>query len=296
MKETYTVSELQTTLDALRGIFDFVRVVDPVKNVVLDFSDGILKAIADKQPCHTLWHKGQPCTNCSSLCALNGKGRKTKFEYIHNDIYNIVSKYILVDGQAFVLEIVSRISDELLLDASGQNEFLAQVKQHNSAIYTDPLTGAYNRRFLMENRHLIQKSGSFLAMADIDRFKQVNDSYGHDAGDAVLIMLVKYINSSIRSNGRDLLFRYGGDEFLLLMNGISYEVFTRRITKLLSGIRSVSFKEYTGLRVTLSIGGVSKAEKPDAPYEELIRIADQRMYEAKAAGGNCLIIAPAGEK
>lgn len=97
-----------------------------------------------------------------------------------------MSKYVLVDEQPYMLEMVSRVTDETLFAAYGKSEFVNTIEGLNKKLYTDPLTGAYNRRYYNDQLCGLLSAANSFALVDVDRFKQVNDSFGHPAGDLAL--------------------------------------------------------------------------------------------------------------
>lgn len=149
----------------------------------------------------------------------------------------------------------------------------------------DNLVSCYNRRYGLEllDRQMKlshrSKSPLLLAFLDIDRFKPINDTYGHDEGDLVLKEVVKLFKSTLREV--DIISRMGGDEFLIIFPDNSLKeapLIKERLNKDLIKINQTPKKPY---QIELSIGFSEYA--PDAPLamDELIRIADQRMYEEK---------------
>lgn len=110
---------------------------------------------------------------------------------------------------------------------------------------------------------------------DVNRFKQVNDTYGHPAGDVVLRDIASAIRSCIRNT--DILIRYGGDEFLLLFPKMSEKYMAEKNKKIKEAVESIVLTEYPGLHLSVSIGGVCGVH----PITEAIRQADQLMYENK---------------
>lgn len=154
---------------------------------------------------------------------------------------------------------------------------------------TDPLTGLLNRRAFLE-RLLYEKSrfdrhgGSLaLIMADVDHFKQVNDQYGHDAGDYILRRVSKILQTRMRIT--DVLCRWGGEEFILMLAGIQ-EVDARFVAEKVRSIVEAEFFTFEGsdIPVTMSFG-VAYFEKGMA-VEQCIQLADQRLYYSKKNGRN----------
>lgn len=163
-------------------------------------------------------------------------------------------------------------------------------KLERDLITTDHLTGAYNRRFYDElsnrewNRFKRYKSGYSVTLFDIDFFKNINDTYGHDIGDQVLINLVRNIQGIIRDT--DFLIRMGGEEFLVFMPDTLEDdalIIANRINKSVAQ-NSMDLGEHT-LVVTVS-AGVSCIRDNDNSVEEIYKRADVALYNAKKEGRN----------
>jgi diguanylate cyclase (GGDEF)-like protein len=158
----------------------------------------------------------------------------------------------------------------------------------------DPLTGLHNRRFLNEmleqSIQQAKRRGAHLCvlMIDIDLFKNFNDSYGHHAGDALLLALAELLRSQTRNS--DISCRYGGEEFLLVLSNTSLETATRRAEELRSSFtkNEIKFGEQQ-LNATISIG-VAAFPEHGTKADELIIRADQALYDAKEAGRNRIAI------
>ncbi len=153
-----------------------------------------------------------------------------------------------------------------------------------SASRTDPLTGAFNRRHFetaapARLARAIAEGGSLsLALVDIDHFKQVNDTQGHQAGDLALKRVVNALLASIRPS--DEVFRYGGDEFVILSGGLAEEDLPRYAERLR---RAVAGSGGASQPLTASIG-IASFPADAATFDALLRKADMRLYEAKDLG------------
>lgn len=164
-------------------------------------------------------------------------------------------------------------------------EFLAKTRLIEMS-YTDQLTKVSSRnRLFSEFARWKRVCGRrhrpiSLSLFDIDRFKSVNDRYGHMAADHVLVELAGLVQSHLRS--ADLLVRWGGDEFVILLPGMNLE----NAARILESIRGAVEKKYfTGeIRITCSFGAAQLEE--DSTLDSLIRKADDRMYAGKKQGGN----------
>ena len=158
----------------------------------------------------------------------------------------------------------------------------------------DALTRLLNRKFLpvvmsKEVLYSRQSGHSFaVLLLDVDHFKQINDTHGHDAGDQVLQQLAGLLNSNTR--GGDYAFRHGGEEFLVLLVDITPDKAMQVAEGLRQRISSEPFKlsNQQSLRVTASIGVAVHDGHPD--YQRLLRRADQALYQAKHRGRNCCVL------
>jgi len=162
----------------------------------------------------------------------------------------------------------------------------------------DPLTVLWNRRailgFLEREIERQQRNGIPLAvmMADVDHFKRVNDTHGHLVGDEVLREVTRRLTSSLRSY--DLVGRYGGEEFLIILPGCNPADLAVSAERLRSAIADCPFETSAGsIPVTLSLGCVSTPENSEVfeDCESLVRQADTALYAAKAGGRNRVVVA-----
>jgi two-component system cell cycle response regulator len=159
---------------------------------------------------------------------------------------------------------------------------------------TDPLTGLHNRGYMTRHLDTLMKNAgpgkpiSFLIM-DIDFFKSVNDTHGHDIGDEVLREFASRVSANVR--GIDLACRYGGEEFVVVMPDTELDHAHRIAERIRLHVAGSPFRVLDGeelLTVTISIGvaaSLGEADRPDA----LVKRADEAMYEAKAMGRNRVI-------
>lgn len=163
-------------------------------------------------------------------------------------------------------------------------------KQLETEINIDPLTKAYSRKY--GTKELMRAFGEFhmngsspvIMMLDIDNFKRINDSCGHDAGDRVLKEVVNTISKSIRSS--DKLIRWGGDEFVGIFYGSKEEDAAYFGSKILAAVSSLEIPAGNEtLNPTLSIG-ISYFKDRDENFSDVLKRADQAMYQSKNAGRN----------
>ncbi len=159
----------------------------------------------------------------------------------------------------------------------------------------DPLTGLYNRRYMDERidqefqRCKRHSHPITIAMLDIDYFKKVNDTYGHDMGDEVLKVFAHELKSRLRKS--DIVSRYGGEEFVVALPETSIENAFIVLNKIRISISELTFRSEEGaeFRITFS-GGLSggKIESESSPAD-ILKIADKNLYEAKHTGRNQIL-------
>jgi diguanylate cyclase (GGDEF)-like protein len=206
---------------------------------------------------------------------------------------------LLVLGIVYYLvfrTIAERARAEAELRAMGE-QLKASMQTLAELSITDALTGLYNRRYLDETlrRELLRAERAKLPVAvimlDVDHFKRFNDTYGHDAGDAVLRSLAGLMQKHAR--GGDILCRYGGEEFAMIMPEMSCAAAAQRAERLLEATRLLTV-EHGGRplgRVTLS-AGVALFPDHGAEGPALLQAADSALYAAKKAGRDRVVVAP----
>ncbi|MBQ2560795.1 MAG: diguanylate cyclase [Fibrobacter sp.] len=158
----------------------------------------------------------------------------------------------------------------------------------------DPLTGLLNRQAFMDRSagELVfarrNNTSVNIVMVDVDDFKHVNDTWGHQCGDLILREVARLLNDEMRDS--DLLARYGGEEFLILMSGITFEDAKKRAEKLRSTIERHIFSWMDAVvPVTISLGLSSRQGTDIAQISELIAESDKRLYTAKGTGKNRVV-------
>ena len=270
-----TAQELEQMIAQMEKIFTVVRILDKDLLHKMDVRNGELRSEDCK--CYSFWEKGKNCENCVAQRALAMKGQCTKLEFIGLKMYQVIAKYLEVDGVPCVVEMISCLDDETLLDAEGRETLVKKFAHYRRELYTDALTGSYNRRYF-EDQLKEQRMDAGIAMIDLDDLKTHNDIYGHVAGDKVLVTVSAAIISCVRKTDR--LVRYGGDEFLLVMPGISPEAFVEKLHRIQNVIRSMSVEGYPQLKLSVSIGGM--LTNGEAVGKAMCR-ADEYMYQAKTS-------------
>ena len=225
--------------------------------------------------CYDFWKKNKPCENCTSMKAYAEKKQKTKLEFLDADVFLVISRYLEIDDEACVMELVKHLENDTLIDTDGRDKLVGKLKGYQDKLYIDPVTGVYNRRYFEDEIRNMQNSAG-VAMIDLDDFKLYNDIYGHDMGDQVLCIVADVIKNCIRKT--DKLIRYGGDEFLLILSDMVRGTLRGKLLQIQEAIENATIPNCSRLKLTVSIGGVISE---DGQIDEAIAKADQLMYKAK---------------
>ena len=270
-----TQQESEVMIKELSKVFDVVRLLDEETLETGNITD-VTDAEGFPCKCYSFWKKGNNCKNCTSREAFRKKNEQLKLEYLDANIYQVISKYVEIDGKPYVMELINQMNADAVMDEDGRNELIKQLSGYNRELYTDALTGIYNRRYY-EERIRNSNMSAGVAMIDLDDFKIYNDTFGHDAGDLVLTTVVGIIKDNIRRT--DMLIRMGGDEFLLVMPDIGEQAFADKLNQIQEKVHSSKVPGYSQLRISVSIGGVLSGL--GNTVEQAIRKADQFMYQAK---------------
>ena len=272
--EKITRQQAEEEAKMLEKVFDVVRFLegDFFEQMQDDPRIGVKIGMCQ---CYDFWKKNKPCENCTSMKAYAEKKQKTKLEFLDADVFLVISRYLEIDDEACVMELVKHLENDTLIDTDGRDKLVGKLKGYQDKLYIDPVTGVYNRRYFEDEIRNMQNSAG-VAMIDLDDFKLYNDIYGHDMGDQVLCIVADVIKNCIRKT--DKLIRYGGDEFLLILSDMVRGTLRGKLLQIQEAIENATIPNCPRLKLTASIGGVISE---DGKIDEAIAKADQLMYKAK---------------
>ncbi len=220
------------------------------------------------------------------------------FNMTGNEMIEVVAAEIVGAG-GIIGGMEARLMHNMITNLKEAKQELRYQASH------DPLTGLYNRRYMIEQMHqgvsqaLRYRHPYAIAMLDVDHFKQVNDQYSHAAGDLVLEHLAKLLKNSVRD--ADVPGRWGGEEFVVLMPHTDLHGARQAAQQWLAQLNNsdIRLNEQQSIHITFSAGVAAldmtaKSRDIDAAVEQLLHTADERMYAAKAGGRNriCATLQP----
>ena len=148
------------------------------------------------------------------------------------------------------------------------------MQQHLRLLYIDSLTRVYNRRYYDEHFQDVNNIQAMVVI-DVDNFKQINDTYGHDVGDIVLQNIAQTILSCVRKT--DAVIRYGGDEFVIIFFSIPADIFKKKLERIRYSVSILIIDTHPELRISVSVGGVYGKDTT----KRLFKVADNMMYQSK---------------
>jgi diguanylate cyclase (GGDEF)-like protein len=201
---------------------------------------------------------------------------------------------ILFSAYVLGIEIIKRyeeINEDLKVAISNEKELFYKTIYMEKLSKTDLATGLYNHKTFHEYLDKLlshfeeEKFELHLALFDLDRFKSVNDTYGHEVGDVVIVDSSKIIKECISSN--DFAARYGGEEFAVIFTEKNGDEVKKIIEIIRGKIENHRYKEMFYNNVTVSIGFVSAVECSEK--DEMFKMADRRLYKAKLEGRNQIV-------
>jgi len=187
-------------------------------------------------------------------------------------------------GQYVEMKVVRTGEEMTMFGFTDKNNEITEI---NDKIYRDSLTQVMNRKYFDDK--LASRDSQAVVMADIDFFKDVNDNYGHQCGDAALAAVASILSSSVRN--LDRVVRYGGDEFLISFKGISHEVLKNRLEQMRARAEKIKLQDYPDVKLTMSFGGTFG----DGIVSDMLSFADKALYVSKKKR-NCVTLVPFEEK
>lgn len=244
--------------------------------------------------CYHFWGRDEKCANCVSKQACRAGKQMVKIEYKDDGYYFVIAKPVTIHGKEFILEVVTNITEQLATgyeDSTASNFVMDIIHQLESVSTRECMTGLYNKNYLQKEieQRLAEKDGRpiYMAMIDIDCFKQVNDRYGHADGDIAIKELASLMLGYI-TPAMGICARYGGDEFAVLFTAQDKDRCIEVMDRIRKEMGEIPFRSGdTEYHVTISYGidDISRARD----YYQAIEWADGKLYVYKRRGKHARI-------
>jgi len=275
-------------------IYDIMRIVDPVEKTVIESEEN--RFVKSESACFDFWERGQMCQNCISMRAYNEDDIFYKMEYRNNQVFMITAVPLMLNGRRLVIELIKDASKNMIFgkkSSEGEVNTLSMIEFMSQAAVRDSLTGLYNRRYIDERLPADLRNASLkneplsVVFADIDFFKEVNDTYGHPAGDIVLKEFSREVERFVRRD-RDWVARFGGEEFFICLPKADLETARKVAERMRAEIEKKEFLiDGNTIKLTCSFGVYAVCGDDGClTAEGVIRLVDRNLYQAKALGRN----------
>ncbi len=292
-------SQILSCMGILRSMYEYARFIDPLKSRIikmeaLDSQNGSARGF-EKSNCFTFWGNKKTCENCISMRAFVENQSFVKIECAGDKIYMTTAVPLETKDGRIVVEFLKDATGSMnFSDGTGGNngEIYSIIDKMNDLAVRDALTGVYNRRYINEKLPLelmgavVSQRLLSVIMVDADHYKKVNDTYGHLAGDTVLVTLAETLQECIRRE-TDWLARYGGEEFFICLPGATLNMTLEIAENMRSRIENkVIAQGDREIRITASFGVSCRKYNRDSKIEDVISAADEKLYLAKNNGRN----------
>lgn len=272
-------------------IFDFYRVVDNRTHEVMEYPEGASDPVPTGTTCHHIWGDKGPCPNCTSRSCVAHKKPIVKIMHLDGTVYLIYSTPVVINKQDYALELIKDVTDSFMVPSAMEQdnvEITYIIERFNDLAVHDSFTGLYNKNYILNQVQEVldehRKAGTppkgSCMMLDLDLFKEINDHYGHNAGDDILLYFSVLLNQTAQEFEGGWAARYGGDEFVLFVpEGIDEEGI-QIVTHMMDLFAKHKFVTMQGSPVVTVSYGVADLRADDTARSVIDR-ADDAMYAMK---------------
>ena len=287
------LNEIKERLKPFKNLYDFIRIVDPINNKVINSDNEKLGLKFKDFSCYKFWGKNKKCENCISYNAYLENNTFVKLEVFDSKIFLVIAAPFISNDKTYIVELLKDISKTSFFNTGESNQTIdSLMKSIETSLYKDELTGIYNKRVIYEKlEKLISLNISpiSLIMLDIDLFKSINDNYGHIIGDKVLKFFASVIDSCIK-NKNHYLGRFGGEEFIIVLANSNMKDGTILAEKIRKTVEKSTYdKDNLNIKLSCSLGGYTIKHTNNISTEDFINLADRNLYIAKRNGRNTTI-------
>lgn len=283
--------------ELLEKIYDHIRIIDPVNKEILELKEGEL--VNTYTHCYECWSDHEACSKCITERACSEGETIIEIEYDGDKIFMITAVPISIKGKKVVVELIKEATNELYLKdrkSGTRMKLYSKIDLMNKLAIKDELTNLYNKRFIYEQlpKDLLDATSNSepisIIFTDIDYFKDINDKYGHIAGDEILRGFAKILETSIRKD-KDWVARFGGEEFIITLTNTKIDearAIAERIRK------KVMVKDFLIdnhlIHITASFGVYTVCDGSECMTPNgIIELVDEKLYTAKEKGRNTVV-------
>jgi len=311
IKEYLNINAIDTT--SLFGVYmvnvntyEIEYINQSVKNMMADLNG--------KYCWEAMYGLDAPCSWCK-ISQLVNENKKSNEQNVMFELFNEVNdKWYQIQEQAIDINEEMTVKNAFMIDISEQKEAQAELIKSNVEFSLqqnelkkleielrelsnrDPLTNLYNRRYLSDISQdlllLAKRNDTDLSvlMIDIDKFKNINDTYGHDVGDEVIKLLSKQLINFVRKS--DVVARLGGEEFAIILPNTDVDNAKNKAEEIRKEVELLTIKLENSLSIsfTVSIGVSSFNKEVDLEFESILKKSDEALYEAKENGRNRVVV------
>lgn len=290
-KKLIPIDEFQQHLVFLSQVFDFIRMVDPMKKKVITFFDN--QKYESSFSCSDFWNQNKICDNCIALQCITEKEMFFKLQSNSSGIYLACALPLQQGDNILAAELFKDVTESLKADDNNPEDSLLDIIHTlNNLHIIDNLTSIYNRYFITERlptdimRCTMENKPISIILADIDFFKKVNDTHGHLAGDQVLKAFSELLAEQA-GEAQGWAARYGGEEFLVCLSGMDGDatVALAESMRMKTEALCIFYKDIP-IQITSSFGVLTVQHPQEYTSEALIEKVDQLLYQAKNSGRN----------
>ena len=216
-QDQMTMQEAERKMESLREVFQVVRLVDG--EMLMDREKRINAGdLSETCQCYSFWKKDKECENCSSLLALKEQTQKIKFEFLDLQVFQVISRYVEIDGRPYVMEMIQNLDESIQIDQEGYDKLISKLSGYNEKLYTDVMTGIYNRRFFEEKI----KNGGFEVVKRVDgaqtdgMTKELNEILSSGTKVEVIMcaddQMAEAVRATVKESGKNdiLIYSIGG--------------------------------------------------------------------------------------
>ena len=266
-------------------IFDSIRLVEQNGNYICRCRDGHFHSTGDT--CYSVWGKEHRCENCVSRQAYDSDRQRVKIEYADGNYFLVIARPVQIDGMRYVIEFITNMTHQLATghDSSPDNFVMELIHQLENVSSHDAFSGLFNKKYLTEKLTgrltECKTSGKplYVALWDIDKFKKVNDTFGHDFGDRVLLQVAKILRHGIPQEA-GAVCRFGGDEFVIVFAEEDKKKCLHWLEAIKKAVDDYSYVAEKGsFQVTVSYGFADVSGAKD--FLAAMHLADAKMYASK---------------